>query len=130
MAAPEPPRIAVLFVSGPVASPEFSELCSRVRASLEGSDADVVVCDVGGLVDPDAVAVEALARLQLTARRLGCRIVLLHACGELRDLIDFMGLDGVVPWCEELTVEPRGQPEEREPPGGVEEESDSRDLIS
>jgi hypothetical protein len=33
-----------------------------------------VVCDVGALVVPDGVAVDALARLQLAARRRGCRV--------------------------------------------------------
>ena len=41
---------------------------------------------------PDAVTIDALARLQLTARRLGCRLRLRHASPELRELVAFMGL--------------------------------------
>jgi len=129
LAAPEPPRITVLVVSGPVARPEVPGLCSRVRLLLEGSDADLVVCDVGGLVDPDAVAVEALARLQLTARRLGRRILLLDACGELQDLIDFMGLRDVVRCSGDLSLEPGRQTEEWEPPSRIEEEGDPGDPV-
>jgi hypothetical protein len=51
---------------------------------------------VGG-VDPDAVTVEALARLQLAARRHGCRVRLRNASPGLRDLVAFMGLRDVLP---------------------------------
>ena len=61
-----------------------------------GTGADVAVCDVAG-VAADAVTVDALARLQLAARRHGCRIQLEHASAELRDLIAFMGLEDVLP---------------------------------
>ena len=66
-----------------------------------------IVCDVGALA-PDAAAVDALARLQLTARRLGCEIRLRDASVDLQDLLDFVGLRDV------LRVEPGGQAEERE----------------
>lgn len=42
---------------------------------------------VTSIVDPDAVTVDALARLQLPARWLGRRMRLRHARGELRDLL-------------------------------------------
>ena len=51
-----------------------------------------MICDVGALVDPDAVAVDALAQLQLTTRRLGCRMRLRDPSVELLELIVFMGL--------------------------------------
>jgi hypothetical protein len=47
---------------------------------------------VGVRVRPDAVTVDALAQLQLTATRVGCRLRLCHANAELRELIAFMGL--------------------------------------
>jgi hypothetical protein len=62
---------------------------------LERSGASVAVCEVSG-VAADAVSVDALARLQLAARRHRCRIELRHASTELRDLIAFMGLDEVL----------------------------------
>ena len=47
-------------------------------------------------VTVDAVTVDALARLQLEARRHGCRIVLQGATRELVELVAFMGLSEVL----------------------------------
>jgi hypothetical protein len=55
------------------------------------------VCDVGALVDPDVAAVEALARLQLAARRSGCRIGLYDVPPELGGLLELMGLGDIFP---------------------------------
>jgi ABC-type transporter Mla MlaB component len=63
---------------------------------LGESGADVALCDVTG-VEPDAVTVDALARLQLAARRHGCQVHLRHASDELLDLVRFMGLRDVLP---------------------------------
>ena len=54
-----------------------------------------IVCDVGSL-PPDATAIDTLARLQLTARRLGLELRLRHASCELQDLLAFAGLDDVL----------------------------------
>jgi hypothetical protein len=51
--------------------------------------------DVRG-VDPDAVTVDALARLQLVARRLSCRLLLSNASPELLELVAFMDLSDVL----------------------------------
>jgi hypothetical protein len=67
--------------------------------------------------------VEALARLQLAARRRGLELRVLVASRELRELIDFCGLGSV------LGVEPRRQPEEREERLGVEEEGELGDAV-
>jgi hypothetical protein len=66
----------------------------------------------------DLATIEALARLQLAARRLGLELRLREVPEELRELIAFVGLSGV------LGVEPRRQPEEREQRLGVEEEGE------
>jgi hypothetical protein len=110
---PSEPDTIVVVIGGAVARPALTGLCERVRALLEGSDADVVVFDVGTLVDPDAVVVDALARLQLTAQRLGRLVRIRHACDELQDLLVAMGLGDVFLLCAELPLEPRGQPEDR-----------------
>jgi ABC-type transporter Mla MlaB component len=65
-----------------------------------------VVCDVA-CARADVVTVEALARLQLAARRHGCRVTLRHASDELRQLIAFMGLRDVLP-DDPLRLDPRG----------------------
>ena len=79
-----------------------------------------IVCDVGSLA-PDAVTIDALARLQLTARRLGGEVRLRHASSELQELLDFVGLRDV------LRGEAGWQPEEREQRVGVEEEREFDD---
>ena len=90
------PQTIVFAVGGPLARADLPGLCERVCALLEGSAADVALCDVSG-VDPDAVTVDALARLALAARRHGCQVRLRHASSELLELLDFMGLRDVVP---------------------------------
>ena len=83
-------------ITGPIARADLPGLCTRVCALLEGSGAGVAVCDVRG-IEPDAVTVDALARLQLAARRHGCQVRLRHASSELRELVAFMGLPDVLP---------------------------------
>lgn len=110
-------------MSGPVAQRDVAMLCERVRTLLKTCEADLVICDVGVLAEPDAVTVDLLARLQLTARRLRRRVRFLDACAELQDLLSLSGLSEVVP-CGELDLEAIGEAEEREPSRGVEEEAD------
>lgn len=125
-ASPEPDTM-VLVISGPIAPADISGLCDRVRMLLEASDAVLVDCDVGALDDPDAVMVDALARVQLTARRLGRRVRLRDACGELQELLDLMGLSGVVPLCAGSPPGTSGKAEQWEQRRGVEEEADPAD---
>jgi hypothetical protein len=73
----------------------------------------VIVCDVSQIVDPDRPALEALARLQLTARRLGVTIQLQNACPVLVDLIALAGLTDVLVVADS-GVEVDRQVEERE----------------
>jgi anti-anti-sigma regulatory factor len=74
-----------------------------------------IVVDASALA-PDASTIDLLARLQLTAARLGRRLLLRSVSTDLERLIDFAGLADV------LRVEPRRQPEQREEPCRVEEE--------
>jgi ABC-type transporter Mla MlaB component len=90
-------RQTVAFsIYGPIARADLPGLCERVCALLHARRSEVVLCDVTG-IDPDAVTVDALARLQLAARRLGCQVRLRNASVELLDLIAFMGLQDVLP---------------------------------
>ncbi len=95
MADPAPHSVA-FAVTGPIERSDLPGLCERVCALLERSGAATAFCDVGG-VPPDAVTVDALARLQLAAHRRGCRIRLRHASKELVDLLDFLALRDVLP---------------------------------
>jgi ABC-type transporter Mla MlaB component len=92
--AASPPRTVTFAIGGPIDRADLPALYERVCSLLREAGADLAVCDVAG-VAADAVAVEALARLQLAARRHDCRIRLSHTSAELRDLIAFMGLEEV-----------------------------------
>ncbi|HKN81241.1 MAG TPA: STAS domain-containing protein [Actinomycetota bacterium] len=118
-------------MSGPVTRDAIPAMCERARWLLEGCDAGPVACDVGALAEPDAITIDALARLQLTARRLGCRVELRRACEELEDLLTLTGLLGVLTGGGAVVasaVEAWGEPELREQPLRVEEEADPGDL--
>jgi ABC-type transporter Mla MlaB component len=95
MAAPVPQTVA-FSIRGPIARADLPGLCDRVCALLQASGAQVAVCDVCG-VETDAVTVDALARLQVGARRNGCQVRLRGASDELRALVGFMGLRDVLP---------------------------------
>ena len=82
-------------ISGPIARADLPGLCGRVCAILRESGA-VARCDVSGVV-PDAVCIDALARLQLAARRRGCRVRLENASPPLLGLVELMGLTHVLP---------------------------------
>jgi ABC-type transporter Mla MlaB component len=90
------PHGLAFAIRGPIARADLPGLCARVCALLEGSGARVVLFDVCS-VEPDAATVDALARLQLAARRHGCRVQLRHASAELLALVEFMGLRDVLP---------------------------------
>ena len=104
-----------LVLSGPLTPADAADLCKRARAELARSDDTVLVCDVAALTHPDAGTLEALARLQLTARRLGGQVRLREPPPELTELLDLFGL------AEVLRREPLGQLEHREQPVCVEE---------
>ena len=82
-------------ITGPIARSDLEGLCKRVCTLFEQSGASVALCDVTG-VEPDAVTVDALARLQIAASRRGCRVHLHNASDELIELVAFMGLGDVL----------------------------------
>ena len=122
------PNTRGLAIRGRIGRADVAGLCDRARPLLETADDEVVVCDVGAIVEPDASAIDALARMQLSARRLGRRICLSHASHELQELIALMGLRDVVPLDPGLAFQVRREPEERKEALGVEEEADPGDL--
>jgi hypothetical protein len=78
---------------GPEVGPAaLSRLCEQLRAQIERLEGRPVECDVASLRCPDIRAIDALARLQLTARRLGSSICLLNAPDELLRLLELVGL--------------------------------------
>src|SRR5262245_18228542 len=77
-------------------------------------------CDVGAL-PADGIALDALARLQLAARRAGLELEIWNASDELCCPIEITGLQEV------LRVEPERQAEQREERLAVEEERELDD---
>ena len=92
---PAPGPALVIAIRAPIARSDLPGLCRRVCGLIESSVPEVVVCDVVS-VDADGVAVDALARLQLGARRRGCVVRLRGASDELRELVQFVGLGEVL----------------------------------
>ena len=71
----------------------LTRLCARLGRQLgDGDGVRHVVCDVDGL-PADVGAVEALARLTLTARRGGAALQVRGASADLRALLRLVGLD-------------------------------------
>jgi hypothetical protein len=89
------PHPVAFAIRGPITRDVLPGLCDRVCRLLRENGAGVVYCDVRG-IEPDAVTVDALARLQLAARRLMRQVRLCHASDELTALVDFMGLTDVL----------------------------------
>ena len=90
------PTALTFAVWGPITREDLPGLCDRVCALLSTCRASIAFCDVQG-VEPDAVTVDALARLQLAARRTGCQVRLRNVSNELLELVSFMGLSDVLP---------------------------------
>jgi hypothetical protein len=65
-----------------------------------------IVVRLEGAMPPDLAVVDALARLQLAARRVGWSIELCVPSTELCDLLDLVGLASVLP------LEARGETED------------------
>jgi ABC-type transporter Mla MlaB component len=101
------PDSAVLVLEGRIAPDDIAGLCRRLGALLAEGRTGRVVIDVAGLSDPDVSTVDAVARLQLTAKRAGSSVELRHACERLRELLALVGLTDVVP-CAGGSSEPDG----------------------
>jgi ABC-type transporter Mla MlaB component len=111
--APDPTALVMAF-DDPIDCAGIPVLCERLRMLLERSTVDVVDCDVRAVDRADVTVIDALARLALTAQRLGGRLRLVHASSNLSDLLVFAGLDEVVGLGRRLPLEPEGQVEEGE----------------
>jgi hypothetical protein len=109
---------ATFTVGAAVTRADIPGLCAGLAGLLRGRAGGVVTCDVTA-ARPDVVTVEALARLHLTARRHGWRLVVGGAGPDLLLLVRLIGLAGA--------LEVGGQAEEREQAVGVEEVVDRGD---
>jgi anti-anti-sigma regulatory factor len=93
------PAIRVVNIGAPRGAADLSLLGDRLRALAPADDAVRFVCDVGGLSDLDDATLDGLARLQLTAKRLGCDLRLENASDELRVQLALVGICDVVGVC-------------------------------
>ena len=75
-----------------------------------------ITLDCGSIAEPTMSTIDQVARLQLEARRCGCKLELRDANPYLVGLISLAGLGGV------LGVEAERQAEQGEDPRRVEEE--------
>ena len=88
-------RSVHLAIRAPLRREDLPGLFGRTCALLAGCASDELRCEVAG-VDADAVAIDALARLALAARRNDCSVRLCGASEDLRALVAFAGLDDVL----------------------------------
>jgi ABC-type transporter Mla MlaB component len=95
------PHEVAFAIRGPITRADLPGLCDRVCSLLRVAGG-IVRCDVAG-VEPDAVTVDALSRLQLAAMRRGCAIRLRCASPALLELVELMGLSNVL--CEDRSRE-------------------------
>src|SRR5437773_4263816 len=115
-ATPFPEPATGLMALRAVSRADVKAACERLHALAGGGDVEAIACDVSELA-AEVAAVDALARLALVARRLGCPLKVRRASPQLRDLVELCGLS------DALGVVGRNgrQPEEREEPVDVEE---------
>ncbi|MFJ7155629.1 STAS domain-containing protein [Streptomyces sp. NPDC101118] len=105
-----------MSLPGPGVPPEAVRGLCQDLADRYRRGAHTVVCDLSALTRPGLPTLDALARLALTARRHGGRLRLAGTPPALAALLELTGLR-----------ETLGEPEEREPPRGVEEGVEPRD---
>ncbi|QDY78664.1 STAS domain-containing protein [Streptomyces qinzhouensis] len=82
----------IVRISGRVLPADVPRLCAELSAKLGDGTAGEAVCDVRELTGADLITVDAVARLHLTARRLGCRLSLRDTPAELLALLHLVGL--------------------------------------
>ncbi|WP_338672396.1 STAS domain-containing protein [Streptomyces sp. SCSIO 30461] len=84
----------VLELTGRIIPSDVPLLCARLRAAFvtPAGPGEVVVCDAARLTVADLTAIDAIARLRLTARRLGRGFRLRNAGPELLGLLELVGL--------------------------------------
>ncbi|MGW1129197.1 STAS domain-containing protein [Streptomyces sp. NPDC002526] len=89
---PEQPA-AVVVLPDPLTRADVPRLCAELAAVLTASPTAEAACDTSAVAHPDLTTIEAIARLSLTARRLGAPgLRLCNTPPELRALLDLVGL--------------------------------------
>lgn len=122
------PQHVTLAIHGPLRRVDARWMYRCFAALLEHCGARFVIFDAGGLTEADVGTVDVLARLQLTAGRLGREFRLEHTPLRLRELIALTGLEDALLRVEVSGLETRRQAEQGEEPLGVEEGVQPDDL--
>ena len=115
-----------VVVDRPAAIGAVHALCARVYATLSTMDVRCLVCDVSALDDADELALEVVARLQLTAKRAHASMRLVGVGSRLDALLVGAGLADVI-GAGRSGPEVDGHAEHREQ-RGIDEEVDTGDL--
>ncbi|MGH6719985.1 MAG: STAS domain-containing protein [Alphaproteobacteria bacterium] len=121
------PNTIELKIRGRIERADAARLGRRVRSLLDDGDVAEIVCDVGAVTNSDVAVIDALCRMKLAARRRGCQLRLRDASAGLLQLIFLVGMSDIMPVVPGSGGELKGQPEEREHPGRVQEERDPAD---
>ena len=103
-----PPRTIVFAIWGPIAREDLPGCVTGCARCWPLRGRPSALCDVTS-VAADAVTVDALARLQLAAKRSGYLIRLRGASDDLSALVAFMGLQDVLSPRRRSVLEPRRQ---------------------
>jgi len=90
------PETMLVTVAGRIDRIDVVRLPERLINALVASPPSLVICDVSGLVRPDAAAVDAICRIRVAVRRHGARLRLRNASAEFLELLDVMGLCDVL----------------------------------
>jgi len=86
------PTTLIVTMRGVIDRPAAARLGDEVGDLLRMTGVRQLVCDVGGVIRADAATVDAICRIKVTARRLGCTMRVRHGSPELVELLDLMGL--------------------------------------
>ena len=114
-----------------LARDEVRALGEQLARRLSEGDVAEVQVDVSSIRTPDVVYVDALARMQLVARRQGSRVRLIGPCSRLLELLVLVGLEDMFADERDTSgLELHREPEHREQPLDVEVGVDPGDPIA
>ncbi len=102
-----PERSATLAIRAPLQRADLPGLFARTCALLSLVSPQLLSVEVAQ-IEPDAVAIDALARLALAARRHRCAVQLRGASPQLELLVEFIGLADTLPSEGAALVRPLG----------------------
>ena len=124
------PRTIRVLVKPDLAPCDVHPLADRLVRQLRRGEVVDVLVDVSGVRNPDVGYVDALARLQLGARRYGSRVRLVGPCPRLLELLALVGLEDLLPADGRESGDLHREAEHREQPVDVEVGVDPGDPVA